>query len=67
MPQLAFRLFPRYSVGKIKKSDIERALAHISDTELDARLDDFERKWFAEGYDKFSVTPNEMEQSLSPN
>lgn len=59
--------FPRYSAGKIKKSDIERALAHISDTELDARLDDFERKWFAEGYDKFSVTPNEMEQSLSPN
>lgn len=59
--------FPRYSVGKIKKSNTERALAHISDTELDARLDDFERKWFAEGYDKFSVTPNEMEQSLSPN
>lgn len=59
--------FPRNCIREIKKSDIERVLAHIPGTELDARLDDFERKWFAEGDDRFSVTPSEMTQSLTPN
>lgn len=59
--------FPRNCIREIKKSDIERALAHIPGVELDALLDVFERKWFAEGDDRFSVIPSEMVQSLTPN